>query len=474
MAERDTTQGEARQNQDRQQELKEAMQHYQIDSETIELLTLQGGLTERIRQIAPTIEAAHRSVEELKATVRQIQENNGALYRSGAWQGVRSILMGILEEAPKWMQYASDVVAIYDYLEIELQKPEYNGATIDDLLEAADVDEKGRLLPDSLFARALAAARKAKERAEQEAERAQLQKADAVEYPMDRPNNNLWNILLKADANGQISLNFDMANAKDKSAHKQVPLAYSINFEALDDAQIIKRLTMYDKRVYLAVSALFNAGNTIITPAQIYEAMGNTSACGIYDKDKIYASVKKMARAWIYLNNEREVEVYKHYVVFDYEGYLLPCEFHPAYISGNYVDTAIFIYREPPLVTFAKQRNQIETIDVKLLQSPLRKTESNMLIDDYLIVRISRAQRTDDKKKRAEREGKCRILYNTLFDHCGIPTKPISNADKSKAKRAKNKIREYLDYYCKCGEKVGAHKLRTYTTEKDGVTVYWH
>lgn len=460
---------------ERRKVLEKAMRSVAFDSYVAEHLTMQRELMEQVREIAPTIEAARESAAELGATVRQIQENNAALFESAAWGEIRDIMRGILEAAPRWMEYATDVVSIYEYLEIELQKPEYNGATIDDLLDDAETDENGDILPDTLFMRALDAARKAKEEAEtgQEAMHATALRADLFEYPTDKPNTNLWPLLLKADANGQLSINFEMANDKDKRKGKRVPLVYSINFDALDDVQIVKRLTIYDKRVYGAVSALFNAGNTVITPSQIYAAMGNTSECNSYDTKKIYTSIKKMARAWIYLNNEREAEVYKRYLVFDYEGYLLPCEFHPAYINGKYVDTAICIYREPPLITFAKQRKQIATIDVKLLQSPISKTEGNMLIEDYLIVRISRAQKADDKKKRPERARQCRILYNTLFEHCGIPTKPKTNTEKSKAKRAKGKIKEYLDYYCSCGEKVGPHKIRKYTTENDGITVYW-
>ena len=251
-----------------------------------------------------------------------------------------------------------------------------------------------------------------------------IAKLERIDFPLDKPNSWIWSRLSQTDATGQLA--FDVANEKDSRKGKHVDIIYSINFDALGDdlPQAVKRLTVYDKRVYVSIAGLFNAGGSIVSPTQIYHGMGYSGRCGAADIQKILTSIKKMAKAWVYINNSQEVEVYKRYMTFDYDGYLLPCELRPAYINGKYTDTAILIYREPPLITFARQRKQITTLSVALLQSPVSKTDANMRIEDYLLERISRAQNEDDRKKRPEREYKSRILYKTLYERCGIPAKP--------------------------------------------------
>ena len=70
------------------------------------------------------------------------------------------------------------------------------------------------------------------------------------------------------------------------------------------------------------------------------------------------------------------------------------------------------------------------------------------------------------KEKHGKRKS-CRILYNTLFERVGIPTKPKTNTEKQQKKRAPDKIKKYLDYYQQQGF------ISKFTAEADGVTIYW-
>jgi len=275
--------------------------------------------------------------------------------------------------------------------------------------------------------------------------KADPRRAGSVEYPLDKVNAQIWSLLEK-DTKGQVAL-----RAERTGSRKPLNIYYSIDFDALgEDITISKRLTPYDKRAYIAVSALFNAGNSLMTLAQIYYAMGYTGRPGRTDLERINASVTKMTGARIYVNNEQEADTYK-YDRFVYDGSLLPLERVSAEARGAVTDAAIHIFREPPVISFAKQRRQITTIDVKLLQSPVSKTDGNLLIDDYLIERIARA-----KKGRQSR----RILYKTLFEK--------ARADTAKQRqRIPAKVRRYLEHYQRCG------MISRFTEEKDGVTVYF-
>ena len=279
-----------------------------------------------------------------------------------------------------------------------------------------------------------------------EPERITIKRAEIVEYPLDKPNSIIWNLLEK-DTKGQIS--FNMAKRDSK---QQIPAYYAINFDALSDIPITKRLLPFDKLTYIAVGALFNAGNNVVTLSQIYYAMGYTGKKpGDSDRDKILESITKMRKADIFFDNAGEAEKYK-YPHYKYTGYLLPCDICEAIVNGNRTEAAIRLLAEPPLLTFAKQRNQITTLDVKLLQAPISKTDANLQIQDYLLEQISR-------KKRGKRHS-CRILFKTLYKHANITT-------PKQQQRAPAKIEKYLNHYKQ------QEFITRYTMEKDGITVHW-
>lgn len=180
-------------------------------------------------------------------------------------------------------------------------------------------------------------------------------------------------------------------------------------------------------------------------------AATDTGRPGTKDLTRINEAVTKMTTARIYFDNEKEAEAYK-YNRFKYDGSLLPLERGTAIVNGQLADAAIHIFREPPLISFAKQRRQITTVDVKLLQSPVSKTDANLLIEDYLLERISK-----EKKAKGKR---CRILFDTLYKHTGITT-------SKQKQRAPAKIKKYLGYY------QTQNFISNYTIESDGITIYW-
>ena len=281
-----------------------------------------------------------------------------------------------------------------------------------------------------------------------------------IDYPIDKVNGNIWNLLAGAEKNGQLAIRFNMAK---HNSGKNAFLIYSINFDNLpENISVSKKLTPFDKRVMISAAALFNAGNEIVSASQIYEKMGNTGRPSAKAVKKINDSILKMNSARIILDNtfegageEAETETYnKRSVKTKYKGSLFPMELVEAYINNQFVESAIHLFREPPLVTFARDRHQITTVEPKLLQSPISKTDANLMIDDYLIDRISKMKRAKQKKKQVI----TKILFSTLFESCRINT-------KMQKSRAPEKIKAYLDYYKQCGFIAG------YTMLEDGIEI---
>ena len=264
-----------------------------------------------------------------------------------------------------------------------------------------------------------------------------------IDFPVDKVNSKVWK-LLEAAPNGQIGI-----AAEKRDSKKQITILYSINFDALgDNVSITRKLEPFDKRVYLAVSALYNAGNSIISFSQIYRTMGNTHSPNAHDIEKISDSIAKMAAARVSLDNTQEAKSY-NYDKFTYTASLLPMERLEGVINGKAVEAAIHLFREPPLVSFARGRKQITTIERQLLETPVNKTDQNLLLEDYLIERIAHAKTGRQPAK---------ILYETLYAEARITT-------KKQRQRAGDKLGAILGHYVKCGF------IKGYTDEGDGIRI---
>lgn len=345
------------------------------------------------------------------------------------------------------------IKALEPFLEAELpairQQPGYESAELEAIETFIGIDGRtiaeeigGQPIPPFIrdaINRAAAAAYKAKYPA------ATAKRAVNIEFPVDKVNSTMWNMLQEARG-GQLTM-WPIKAEKDGS-EKELNIIYGIDFSDLEAAgvKITKRLLPFDKRVYIAISALFNSGNNVISLTQIFFAMGNTGRPAAYQIQKIQDSITKMSGARVLVDNTQEVTVYK-YPRFKYDGPLLPIERATAIVNGQIADAAIHIFREPPVMTFAKQRRQITTITVKALQSPISKTDANLLIDDYLLERIAHAKNGRQPKK---------ILYSKLYEAAQITT-------KKQRERAPEKIKTYLEHYKACG------LISRYTMLKDGI-----
>jgi len=282
--------------------------------------------------------------------------------------------------------------------------------------------------------------------------------AELLAYPLDKPNSIIWNLLAEADPNGQMAVDIDTAGPKNKKKSVEALIYYAINFDDIGHGlTITKKLTAYDKRVYIAAHALFNAGNEVLTLAQLHRQMGNSGQPSAKQIQRMNDSLTKMGAARIYIDNANEIEVNKGYKRFLYDGSLLPFERIRAYINNTLTNTAIHLFREPPMITFAKKREQITTIPRELLESPISKTEANLTLEDYLIERIAHMKNPNNKAPR-------KILLSTVYEHCHINGK--TDKDRKERERTPEKIRKYLDHYQSCGWILG------YIIDADSVTIY--
>ena len=266
---------------------------------------------------------------------------------------------------------------------------------------------------------------------------------EGVLYPVDKVNSNVWK-MLERQTGAQIRFHCE----DKKNSSKEAIVLYSIDFSQLDDISISKRLTGFDKLVYIIVGALLDAGNEVITYRGIYSTMGNNGAPGTRDLERIEKSLEKMRGAQIFVDNENEAQSQKRRAHFTYSGSLLPWEAIRAEVNGKLIDAAVRPLREPPLLTFAKERKQITKLPLAALAAPVSKTEQTLDIQDYLIERVARAKTAGSQK----------ILFKTLFEKTNIE-------EKKQKQRAKVKIRAILEQFKK------AKLIKDFAESPDGVTI---
>lgn len=282
---------------------------------------------------------------------------------------------------------------------------------------------------------------------------------DKLDWTLDKFNDNIWDLMQRAES-GQFGFTFDdIEEAADRletkfnlakhGSDKPIMAICCIDFSDLEDS-ITKQLEPYDKRVCLAIGAVYNAGHEVMTLQMIYEAMGYSGKLGKADKKKLNNSITKLSGARLILDNREEADIYKR-DYFTYDGAIVLMERVQAFSGGQLTNAAIRVFREPAPISFAKERKQFTTIPVAVLNSPLSKTSSNLRLEDYLIDRISHIRHEGERANN-------KILFETIYKHAGVKT-------RKQRERAPEKIEKLLRHY-----KAVEH-IRDYKLERDGVRI---
>lgn len=408
--------------------------------------TIVAGIAEDYKDCTPEQieEKRQRMIEMTEATLEPISK-----IFTGLQMMVQNIKKGgqdaeesneLLKAHPEWVEFArlAKIYAeLFPYFDAELEEnPEAKDSPADLLFLAAARRARadGKEIPVFKWEEKYLAHITAK-------------KTDTLHYPLDKPNGNIWNLLETSTPDGQLTFEIPTAG---KDNNKNAYVLYSINFDALDDVtcKSIKRLTSFDKRCYIAAAALYKAGNEVFSATQVYKIMGNRGQPNSDDIKKINDSLLKMQAAQISIDNAAESSVYR-YVHFNYHGSLLPLEQVDVIINNTFCDGAIHLFREPPLIDFARGRKQITAIRQQLLESPISKTEANLRLEDYLIEQIGHIKNKAISNK---------MNYSKIYEKCGITT-------RNQRARAPEKIKKYLNHYISC------EWIKGYKAQADGIVI---
>lgn len=257
-------------------------------------------------------------------------------------------------------------------------------------------------------------------------------KVEHIAYPLDKLNKSIWS-----------GLESDTYSVKveKQGSREEVLVTLALRFHG-------EPMNAFDKRVYLAICALYDAGNEYMSAGMIYRTMGGNCRPNTKKLEKIKQSIEKMAVVRISIDNAEEASKYKYPRFREVGANLLACEYEQeTEIRGGKSDYCLHLLSKPLLMRYAEEHKQLTTYTPEQFQCPLSITEMNCAIDDYFHYRIARASGKTAK-----------IKLETLFEYCNITTRKARHD-------AREKLTAFLDFYVKNG------LIHGYSLETDAISI---
>lgn len=271
-------------------------------------------------------------------------------------------------------------------------------------------------------------------------------------YPVDKVNSVLWNHLPA----GKHSIKLE--SSKDTKKGNIITGSLTLGFlDSLPEGvEISKDITPYDLIIYTIAGNLYLAGNDVFSLSAIAKVLKVSENQNT--KDKIQKSIDKMmfgTTIKVDVTEEITKGNYNYPATFPRKTMLLPGAYIPAIINGKATDGAIFLYELPPLMKFAKDRNQVAPISPAILNFPVNLTERSAAVWVYLTRRIARAKNTKTNGKKTKKDGEKkqeRILFKTLYAEVFKDVKPTKRQENNVKKTAAAFLKSFkeagwIEYY---------------------------
>lgn len=208
----------------------------------------------------------------------------------------------------------------------------------------------------------------------------------------------------------------------------------SFSYEGFD-IQAKKDFTLFDQEVLDAVVTLYLANNEYISPAMVYRAMtGKTEGEYIHPGklQDIEESIDKCMYSKLSIDAS-EAAAAMNYDQAIYSGNLIAAEKAQVKMGGHKI-IAYKIITEPLLYRYAKVCKQISAVDIKLLDTPVTKTNDTIVLQGYLLRKIEQ-MKANSKYERF-------IKYDDLYSILGT-----SKEERVRTKRVREYIKDILDFW---------------------------
>lgn len=232
---------------------------------------------------------------------------------------------------------------------------------------------------------------------------------------------------------------------KKAKSRKPIYTLVTIDIAELEGVKINGRreLTAFDREVHDAIITLYvEGGNTYITVNMIYQMMtGKRGAhCSAKQAQAISDAITKLMFSHAVIDASQEAQL-RGLDKAKYDSNLLNAKRLTVSANGQTTE-AIKILDTPILFDYAERRNQIGRFDVKILDSPVNKTEENIVLDGYLRRRILSMKGSSKLSPT--------IKYDTVYKQLEI-TAGSESSLRNKKMKVRNTVKKLLEFYKKEG-----------------------
>ena len=382
------------------------------------------------------------------------------------WDDVRD-LIGFTTELSELLER---IYSLSPYLTAELEKPEYNGATIDELLNEAETDDDGNPLESSLFRKALTAAQTARAAAGEKEIPAELskiiyKKKNDIQLTIGKGSLKLfdpkiWKKYNRGQVPGQMSF---IPVSYEKPGQEEITLYCGITENSFRSI-----LTPEDYFYLSFIGDAYLAGNTRIAISKFYREMTGTRGNATQLKE-VYNKLAEL-QATPLIINDREVRAAWHagdekatYREIRQTAAPITLGAERYIINGGISEAQIIINDFPAILKIDLDIGQYTTVPKTLLQikrkggRALKRTPRYHAVLQYLIHEIARIKSGNRKNK---------IIYTTFYNDIG-------ETSKRGQQLALTMLYIMLDHFVSEGWLTGYKEETTKSTGDTGVRVYW-
>lgn len=380
-------------------------------------------LGENPQQIGQAKIAAEK-LKEIQDNIKTIRKDIGLrisfdemveFYRSGQWKESRREISRVMMLAP----IADEISKLSPYFEKEIEKPEYEGKTIDDLLEEAELNEDGEPLEDSLLYKALKAANAKREKETGQLPSIAYKNSYKLKTVTDKLFSDFFSLGIKGiDLNGQRQfLSYErQAYSKAKNGKMKEKKEYTLIYDVVQkNTAIEKKFSYYDLFVAAILDNLLDEGNKIVSVTKIWHELGKMGTPSDDQIKKLVDSLQKgmstimtiddieVQRAW---GNKRSKQIISPVMPVQ-----IANERYTA--NGKIADTVIHIMGHTPFYMVAAPLKHLTEWDKSVLRLYKgRRTERYYNIMWYLLRNIGWMRTPNSQRSN-------KITYKDIYVHNG-------------------------------------------------------
>ena len=234
-------------------------------------------------------------------------------------------------------------------------------------------------------------------------------------------------------------------------------ISANVRFEDLPEKMQTRLADRFTRAVCDSITSLILANNAYITPEHIAFALGGYSnKRGTFTPDfieQIKEAVEVLRHTWCKIDASEEAKAKGYnFKETQFDGILAPIDALEVVLMNGKRVKAYRVLREPILYSYAKQKNQVLTVDIDMLALPehVNMTRENIILQRYLFEEIEKMKNTKTKRS-------CVLLYESIYK-----VLEAQEATRDDKKRIRNTVKKFLDNW------VDLKYIKGYEEESEG------